>query len=337
MIKFVTISLLTAATALSASAEGVSAPWLKVDGQINFDLTASDRGNFERNLRTQDAEIKFEILLKEGIKAVVKTELERALLNSGNGVMSDKFDVEQFVEEAYIQIETDQLGLPRAIITAGKHQIAFGQNYTQIPMFKDNLLYNLTTQEQVIGLTVQLPTDTLKIVDSIAISIFEGSVGDLKIKDGVAGSIKLEKQVTDRIRAQASLMLKENGRAGKTETRGSLGFVFVSGSGKLTAWAEGVIVSHNPNYARETVMGGRVGAGYKVGPGTVVIEYTYLRDQGHEVAAAYNLPVGSGLVLSPEVRHRTNADGQGNSDTIVGIRARLMFQSEMKKRALKGA
>lgn len=337
MKKFVTMTLLTAAVAVNASAEGVSAPWLKVDGQINFDLTASDRGNFERNLRTQDAEIKFEVLLKEGIKAVVRTELERALVQSGNGVMSEKFDLEQFIEEAYIQIETDKLGLPRAVVTAGKHRIAFGQNFTQMPMFKDNLLFSLTNQEQVIGLTVQLPADTLKIVDSIAISIFETSVGDLKWKNGVAGSLKVEKKVSDRIKAQASLLLSENGRAGKHETRGSLGFVFESADGKLTAWAEGVIVSQNPNYARETVMGGRVGAGYKVGPGTVVIEYTYLRDQGHEVAAAYNLPVGSGLVLSPEVRHRTNIDGKGLSDTIVGIRARLMFQSEMKKRQLKGA
>ncbi|WP_413613099.1 hypothetical protein [Bdellovibrio sp. HCB-110] len=322
-----------AALLCTQTVKAESAPWLKIDGQANFDMTGSSSDDYERTLRVQDAEIKFELLVREGIKLVVKTELEQKL---NKATMDDKFDIGKFLEEAYIQIETDKIsGLPRAVITAGKHQMAFGQNYHELPMFKDSLLYNLSKQDEVIGFTVELPMNFFKIVDSVAISMFEAGAGDLKISDEKGASIRLSKELTSQLSAQISGMMKENQGTDVKEKRGSVGFVFKSQDGSWKVWAEGVVIVDNPVYT-DTTVGGQVGGSYKVGPGAIVVEYQYLDKQAHEVAVAYNLPVGRWLVLSPEIRHRMDRTGSGTDDTIVGIRARLQAHQEVRHNLLTG-
>lgn len=182
-------SLLVSAMTLGAT-PGFAASWLEIEGQVNFDVSASEKGNWERNLRTQDDEITLSLLITKGIKIVVQTELERALIIANNGVQSDAFNIEKFIEDAYIQIETDKFGMPRAIITAGKHDMAFGQNATKMPMFKDNLLYSLTNEREVIGLTVGLPANFFGLVDKAAFSVFETGAGDLALSNGVGGTMK---------------------------------------------------------------------------------------------------------------------------------------------------
>lgn len=304
--------------------------WLKVEGSVNLDATTAIKGDHETKLRARDAELRFEILLREGIRIVVKTELERILA----GQKIDRAELERFVEEAYIQIETDKFGMPRAVVTAGKHQMAFGQNITELPMFKDRLLYDLAKQDEVIGLTVALPTNFLKIVDSVAVSIFESKAGDFQISDKRGASIKLTKALSKQLEAQVSYMMKENEGRSDTEHRGSLGFVFTSSDGQWKIWTEGVVVRANPIHG--DTWGATVGGSYKVGPGAVVVEYSYLRDSAHEVAVAYNLPVGRHMVLSPEVRHRMDLTGTGTDETVIGLRTRLQFQVESGKRLKKG-
>lgn len=312
-------------------AEGAS--WIKVDGQINFDVTGNSTDSYERTLRVQDAEVKFEILVREGIKLVVKTELEQKL---NKATMDDKFDIGKFIEEAYIQIETDKIsGLPRAIITAGKHAMAFGQNYHELPMFKDSLLYNLSKEDEVIGFTVELPANFFKVVDSVAISLFEAGSGDLKISDQKGASIRLSKELTSQLSAQISGMMLENAGTNVKEKRGSVGFVFRGQDGSWKVWAEGLVIKDNPVY-KDTTLGGQVGGSYQVGPGAVVVEYQYLDKQAHEVALAYNLPVGTWLVLSPEIRHRMDRTGTGTDSTTVGIRARLQAHVEARHNLLTG-
>lgn len=331
--KALALPIVLAAT-LAAQPAAQAAPWLNVDGQINFDANSKNSNDYETShLRVQDAELRFELIIREGIKAVVKAELESKLNSS---TMDNDFDMDKFIEEAYIQIETDKIsGLPRAIITVGKHEIAFGQHATELPMFKDGLLYDLTKQNEVIGMTVELPTNFFKIVDSVAVSVFEAGAGDLKIADEKGMSLKLTKKLSDQLQAQVSYMMKEHAGTTDKEQRGSIGFVFSSKDGNWKVWAEGVVVTKNPLYADDT-KGGSIGGSYKVGPGTVVVEYSYLQDQAQEIAAAYNMPVGSNLVLSPEVRHRKDLSGTGSDDTVIGIRARLQFQKDNAHNLLTG-
>ena len=110
--KFVASAVL--ATLLSGSlarAEGPPPVWT-LDGQANFDVKASSLEDYENHLRVQDAEIKFQLLVREGIKVVIKTELEQRL---DPKLRQKDFDFQKVIEEAYIQIETDKVsGLPRA-------------------------------------------------------------------------------------------------------------------------------------------------------------------------------------------------------------------------------
>lgn len=327
-----TMALLTA-LCCTQTVQAEDVPWLKIDGQANFDMSGSSTDNYERTLRVQDAEIKFEILVREGIKMVVKTELEQKLNKS---TMDDSFDLQKFIEEAYIQIETDKVsGLPRAVITAGKHKMAFGQNYTELPMFKDSLLYNLAKNDEVIGVTVELPSNFFNIVDKVAISMFEAGSGDLKISEEKGASIKLSKELSSQLSAQVSGMMKESSGSTEKEKRGSVGFVFKSQDGNWKVWAEGLVIMDSPVYT-DTVVGGQIGGSYKVGPGAVVVEYQVLQHKAQEVAVAYNLPVNSYLVLSPEIRRTMDLTGSGTDSTAIGIRARIQAHHAVGHNLLTG-
>ncbi|MFN8790943.1 MAG: hypothetical protein ACK5Y2_05735 [Bdellovibrionales bacterium] len=323
-------SVLTAVTTtlLAANLAG-AAPWIKSEGSINFDVTGKKSADYERDLRIQDAELRFEIFLREGVKAVVKAELERKL---NSDTRKEDLNWEQLLEEAYIEVQTDKMGLPQATVIFGKHSIAFGQKVTEIPMFKDALLYSLNRQDEVVGLTVALPANYLKIVDSVAISLFEAGAGDFKISDEKGYSIKLGKALTKQLQAQVSAMMKENAQTSKSESRVSVGLVFTDAAGKMKVWAEGLIINNHPLYGN--TQGLTVGGSYKVGPGSVVLELSNLQDVAREAVVAYNMPVTRFMVLSPEVRLRENQDG--SDETTVGIRARLQHQAELKTKLRKG-
>lgn len=329
--KALALPLVLAATI--ATEPATAASWIKADGEINFDSTGKKSEDYEQNLRIQDAQLRFELLLREGIKLVVRTELEQKL---NKDTMDEKFDVEKFLEQAYIQIETDKIsGLPRAIITVGKHQIAFGQNYTEIPMFKDSLLYNMSREDEVIGMTVELPMNFFKVVDSVAISMFEAGAGDLKISDEKGASIKLSKKLSNQLEAQVSAMMKDQAGLTDKEKRGSVGFIFTSNDGNMKVWAEGIVTNKDANWD-DNQYAGKVGASYKVGPGAVVVEYSAIKDESNELALAYNLPVGKNLVISPEVRKRTYTNDTDSNETVVGVRARLQFHAEYEHSLLTG-
>ena len=310
-----------------------TAPWLTVDGQANFDVRHSSTQDYESNLRVQDAEVKFELLVREGIKIALKTELQQRL---NKEMREQDFDWEKAIEEAYIQIQTDKIsGLPKATITFGKHGMAFGQKYHELPMYKDSLIDKLTKKSEVIGVTVDLPTEFFKVIDSVAISIFEATSGDLKISNEKGASMRLTKKISDQMTAQISALINEKVNTSDLEKRGSVGFIFTTKDGKRKIWAEGVIVDDSPLFDK-TTLGAQVGSSSQLGSGTIVVEYQYLRDQAHEIALAYNLPVGTWLVLSPEIRHRKDLTGTKEDETVIGIRARIKAHLEVKHNLLKG-
>ncbi|GIL17640.1 MAG: hypothetical protein BroJett040_13910 [Oligoflexia bacterium] len=314
----------TLVSTLSAQAADTTLPpWLDVSGNISFDGTSrkTDSGDWDKDFRVQDAELRFEILAREGMKLVIKAELERVLNRYINDEDLDT-KLGEMLEEAYIQIETDKvLGLPRAVITLGKHRMAFGQRIAELPMFKDSLLYKLNNEEEMIGFTVALPASFFKIADEVAFSLYETGAGDMKISKDKAVSVQLSKQLTNQIKMQISALMKQH-EGKENETRGSLGFVYTSADGKYKVWAEGIVMEHNPEFL-DSRYGATLGAAMKLGKGAIVVEGSVLEKVAKEIALAYNLPVGSHLVLSPEVRYVMKEDG--TRDTVLGIRARIAF------------
>lgn len=323
---------LVAATLSTATvfADEESAPWLKVSGDVNVDATGKKSADYEANLRA-DASLRFEVLVREGIKLVVKARIEQQLRQSGQSQDWQEQELEKVLEEAYIQIDTDKVsGLPRATITLGKHQMAFGQALTELPMFRDALLYNLNAEREMVGMTVTLPTNFLKIVDTVAVSLYEAGAGDFKISDDHGASIKMSKRLSDKVTAQVSGMMKEHAGQSDNETRGSIGFVFDGGEGSFKVWAEGIVMNHNPSMTDDTVYASQLGASKKLGRGTIVVQYEVLQKTASELTVAYNIPVGSRLTISPEVR-MTTPEG-GDTETQIGVRARVQFQKDSKAR-----
>jgi hypothetical protein len=337
MKKQMLLSLAAAMALNSTPAMAIDAPWLGIESEVNFDVTKQDGSEFEETIQTRDAEITFEVLVTEGLKFVVQTELERLLRENGEDQSSEEFDMDSFIEQAYIQIELDKVsGLPRAIITAGKGDTAFSQELSEMPMIQDNLTAALNEQTGVIGLTVGIPVDALPMVDAVALSVFENGEGDLEIDEklGLAASVK--GQLGEKVRAELSAMMKETAEdqdMEDMEKRATLGVVYDNGDGTWTVYAQGSLFDNVADHA-DANYAGTIGATYNAGPGTVVVEYSFIEATAQEIGAAYKIPVGSNLVLAPEIRHRMNEGDQDDSTTF-GIRATLKFKKEASK-ALHG-
>lgn len=300
---------------------------INVSGKTELDYKSSSSNDYETNL-SADIELNMEILLKEGIRAVVLTELKRSLIENGNESVTQSFDWEKFVKEAYIEIETDKtLGFAKAVVV-GKHKVAFSQAISKMAIPQDNLLYNLQNEQEVIGLTVAIPQSTLNIVDEAAISVFEAGKGDLRVarEKGISG--KVTKKLTKQLKSTVSAMLKEL-PSSDWEKRAALGFVYADEKGNWTVWMEGIVLDQNPIYA-DARFGGNVGGSMKAGPGLVVVEYSYVNKYAHELGASYHIPVGGNLTLAPEVRIKQRLDGSKERTTRIGTRLTAAFGPRYK-------
>lgn len=327
------VSLLTAASILSPAAMAASqnAPLntgiFRVEGEANLDYFAKDSQSYETNLRVQDARVRLTAQIGRHVKAVLTTQLERMLIDNGVEVGSGVFDIERFVEEAYIEfVRNEDTGMPMAVII-GKHAIAFGQQASRLPMFRDNLMFDLTRHEQVIGITVRLDQKWFnRVLGSLEVSVFDNTQHDLKLGDAAGMSIRLSREITRNLKATASAMAiakDDNYDWDDAEKRLALGVVYATETG-WKAYAEGVWFENNAKYPTSN-WGVTVGGAKQVGRGEVVIEFTYLDNVAYEFAAAYNLAITRNLIVSPEVRH-IRYDG-GGEDTRVGVRTKVRFDS----------
>lgn len=307
-------------------------PWITADSEINFDATGAKSEDYERRLRL-DAHFRFEAALREGIKAVVKLRIEQALRSGKTWSALEAVDWAEALEAAYIRIETDRLsGLPRAIITLGKHEMAFGSEAKQTPLHHDNLFENLSEEDEVIGITVELPVKFFRIVDSVAVSLYETGADDFRISRKAGGAIRLRKDLGDFLEAQVSALVKENEGAAATEKRASAGLLVKTPTG-YKLWAQGLLFDHHPELPT-TTWGLQLGGSVELGPGAVIIDWEYLDRHAHELTLAYSLPLGTHLVIAPEIRFRHDLGGLGGDETRVGVRTRLGFSN--RKTKLKG-
>lgn len=333
LITLVTPALLIANLAVAGDRAPVNSQWLNVEGETNLDYFAKDSQNYETNLRLQDSKVKLTANVARGLKAVIAAKLSRMLIDNGTSVGSDVFDAEKFINEAYIEVRMSEItGTPVAVVL-GKHAMAFGQQASELPMYQDNLLYNLGKKEDVIGVTVKLEKAALAgILDSLEVSAFEAGEEDLKIANYGGLAIRMSKNLTQQLKATGSAMVigQDNNYVwSDAEKRAALGFVYSGAKGNWKAYAEGIYFEGNAANPNKN-WGATAGVAVKAGPGDVVVEYSYLEATAHQIAAAYNLPVGRNLVISPEVRHNFNDDG--SQDTRFGVRSKVKFNSNDSRR-----
>ena len=282
---------------------------IEVSGKIVVD-TGWDSVVEAENLRFKGGKIKITAALAEHIKLVIGFDLERELIKNGVEV-SDEFDFEDFLKEAYIEIKN--VGGQALVFVAGKHEIAFGQDYTGLPNYHNNPVHNAAEYNEVFGFTLRYEIDNF--FDLIEFSAFETERSDLSVGDIDGGSVRLTKELTDEIKAKLSYA-----RIGDDETRASLGFIYEQG--KWTTWAEGLYVDGSAKYPDAGFM---ITGGVKreVGPGKVIVETSFIEDTLWQMGTGYEVKVAKNVTVGPEVRYTERKNAENGWQ--VGVRTTIKF------------
>ncbi len=319
-----TLAATVLACSLSASAD-MDTSWLTVEARGSADaFWAEDaNGDLKNNLRTQDVEVIMTAQITENIKFVLKTELERMLRADDNDVSSD-FDLESFIEEAYVEIRNVG-GQPVAFIV-GKQEIPVGMQKSLMP-FDEAGTKNIIREQGVFGLTMRLDYNFFGLIDSAEVSVFETGRNDLDIGDVKGVSVKLNKQLTETIKATASYKYRgEAGAGGEDEQTFAIGAVYDDGT--WTAYVEGIGMVDNAQYP-DSDFAFTVGVARQVGPGQAVVEYNYIDNSMQQIGLGYNMKLTDHLSIGPEVRY--NMPENGDDNVSFGVRATVDFTSDRKE------
>ena len=137
---------------------------ISIDGEINYSFfnRTSDSQNVT-NLKGSYLRVQTEF--NKFVKAVVLLNLEHALKEDKLSI-NNTFDLDDWVEQAYVKVTRDIGGKKRALII-GKQPIPFGTSLIQRPLYNESALYNLQNIEAVYGITVDLGEDFLNFFDEI--------------------------------------------------------------------------------------------------------------------------------------------------------------------------
>lgn len=262
-----------------------------------------------------NANIKLTAKISENITAVLMFRIRQDLGAQGFSPQA----IEKILSEAYIKIE-DVGGKPVAFII-GKQTVPFGNLQVKLPNFELDPIVGVNYQRDVIGFTVQL--EDTGFFDLIEASVFETKSGDLSIGDIDGASVRLTKEVNDKIKIVSSAMHKGNGGA-KNEDRQTVGFVF--NDGNWTLWAEGIHMDGHSKYP-DSKWSAVSGAEYKIDKNQrVIAQVTYISDSLTRISLAYEMQVYKDVYLSPEMAYVTRPDGSGEWQYV--MRTEVRFTSK---------
>ena len=171
----------------------------------------------------------------------------------------------------------------------------------------------------MIGLTVALAN--VPFFDLVEASAFETTPGDLHIGTIDGGSVRLTKNLTDKISAELSLLHAGHGAA-KNESRASLGFIY--SSGKWTAWVEGIFLRGNEEFP-DAGFSVTAGTSRVWGPGKVAVEAVYIQKSLAQIGLGYILQGTPHFSVGPEIRY-TRTDNSADN-LALGVRALFTFDT----------
>jgi len=325
--------LSTAAFMHTASAQDTlfDAGFLSVSGQVEMDSLISENSSNEviddLNMR---ATVTLSARITDNIRAVVTAELRQALRENGMDSSNlGSFDIEEFVKEAYIEVRVLD-GKPLAFIV-GKHEIAFGQNFSAMPLNdqgSSSAIGSLTRQDQVMGITMALDHDFFGLIDRAEVSIFETEAGDLDIGRMDNVSVRLSRDIGRNLRVNGSYMNRNDGANGDREHRGALGLVYSSGD--WTAYVEGVGMIDNAEYP-DANFATTLGTSYDVGFGVVAVEYSYIQQSLHKFGLGFEARVTDSITIGPEISYSMDENGE-NGSVSGGVRVTLKPKDEDQRR-----
>jgi len=274
----------------------------QIDAQLRTDVLVKKdaAGKYRSNLREEQSYVRLTTRITENIRAVITTQLDRDLITDGRGA-TQTFDVENFIKEAYTEVR--QVGGQPIAFVIGKQPIPFGQRMLKLPMSRpENPTERLTREEEVFGFTVALDYNFFNLIDKVEMSVFETEAGDLQIGKVDGASIRLSKQLTEKLKLTMSYMHLGNGhdKSLESEDRGTIGLVYTSGA--WTAWVEGIAMTNNrdnPNSDYAVT----AGVARKLGPGEIAVEASYIQNSLTQLGLGYRMNVTKNLSIGPEVRY----------------------------------
>lgn len=289
-----------------------------VDARVRYEANNYDGDpTWYDSINADDINVTLTAQLASKVKAKIRTNLAAFF---GPGTLEDQ--LEKAIEEATIEIR-DINGTPVAAVIFGKHQVFGDIANKNMADYKDSLLYNLFTKAKVIGVTVKLK-EILGF--AIAASAYENSADDLQFGDGWGFSVAVSRQLTQNIRLRGQGMMMQRGSESDFgDRRATVGLVYTNDDGTWSAQVDGLYFDGQTAcylYGKHWAV--QAGAQANVGPGKVRVQASYLERTAYEVAAAYDLPVAPGLVVSPTVRYTTDENGNdGHTTAMVETRVRL--------------
>lgn len=292
------------------------------EAEINSNATTST--NSESSVNFRDSYISLNAEWKNKIRLVLTGKLDQ-IFKENKVTFTDDFSIEEFVQEAYIEIK-EVGGSPIAIIV-GKQPIPFSQKVQAMPIFSSNPVASLQNINEVFGVTVDLTEGLFGIFDQVEVSAFETERGDLKLGtiDGV--SVRLSKMLTDNILFTAGHAEMGNNHLNSGhERRTSIGLVAESNDGMLVGWVEGMLFSNNPTYPNAS-FAITAGAMVRVHRTTdVVVEFNYVEKELNQYAIGTRTALTSNLTLGVEVRYNDYQDTREN-DVVFGVNLSYSFGS----------
>lgn len=327
-IALTTLSAITLSSGISAKL--FDSDFLEVDGLTQLDYTNADADadEHEGNLDLR-ANVTLTANISDQVRAVLGLELRQRLMDQGVDADSIDFDLEEFIKEAYIEIR-NVAGQPVAFIV-GKHQMAFGQNFSAMSMTDEGssaVLGDLTRVDEVFGVTMRLNTNFFGLIDSVELSAFENEAGDLDIGDMDNFSVRMNSQITDQISASASYMNRNDGTDGDREHRASLGFIYDDGT--WTAYVEGVGMVNNAKHP-DSDWAATVGVSRDMGFGRVSVEYNYIQNSLHQIGVGFQTEITDGLTIGPQVDY-IQREGEDDGEIVAGVRMRYTHSNKAPER-----
>ncbi len=299
---------------------------LGLEGEMNINYLDSDQAESVQNF--EDSHVTLTASWNEKIRAVVRTRLQELFVENEID-FTDDFDLENFIEEAFIEIKNIG-GMPVAVVV-GKRPIAFGQNVEAMPIYTQSALYGINEIKDVMGVTIALEEGLFGLVDSAELTLFENEAGDLDIGDVKGLSVKVTKDLTENIKMTLSHVSTEESADGAEDEdrRTSLGFIASTDDGTLVGWAEGTLLSNNPEYPNASYAI-TVGASKQVTESTsIIVEYNHIEDQIHEYGIGAMMNLTKGLSVGTEVRYRDNRDIT-DDEVIFGLTAKYALGANLE-------
>jgi hypothetical protein len=292
-------------------------------------------GAYGNNARLKGFEIKLTDEFARNLFFVVKMKLDRDLVIDGDW-KSKRWNWEEFFKEAYLRVR-DVGGIHLVDVLIGKHEIAFGQDVEEMPIYHNDPLHGLVEINEVIGFTVVLTNkEFLKVFDKADFSLFETTKGDLDISDRAhvelgsfdGLSVRLTRSLSKALSLNASFAHLGNGSK-SSEDRASVGLIFKNGD--WTYWAEGLHMKGNSKYS-DADFSFETGAARDWGKGRVVVKLSSIQKALKQVGIGYIIPLDKekATTLAPELRYTDNETGRDG--WVLGFRLQHKFKTQGRKK-----